>query len=918
MNLSDITHNKLLSDWVSGDILSILHELNTRGRVLKSGDLREYTQKTRSESQVFVVYFIAMLIICVKIFLLAVLHICWNCADADVIIQKNSVFRVPFGRSVYLDPNNDLSIIYPAKGLCQVMILRNDPLSQSIGFLVSEADPFPCNFGHQTVQYTHLGSRFQTHDFIKLQIRWDSKNETRFIPFIIHIRIVFTKMEFLRTNRDLVVSKPGGVSTAVNSDTLVFNINSATQSCKVSLLDYKNLPRYGKLVNITLSDIFAPAQMECSQFLKSDVRYKHVRTNSSNRDYIPMSVEVTNRITTKVSREYFQIIVRILGAKSNQQPQASFQASNTIEVNQFVLAPLTSSILAAFDVETPSDQVIFNVTQPLGRGEGSLVSTDDPYQPLTAFYQRDIKDFKIAYRPPVRAANLTRMFQMVLEAVDSESATSEPIHLLIAVKQSNVEEPIVTLNTGISLLEGQSRVISSSVLQVSDSNGINNVRLKAVGGLKYGELRILENVVDTFMATDLENGVIVYHHDGSETHSDNIVFRVSDERHSIDILFPITIGTVDDQAPTLVYSAELTLNEGDFAMIDPHKLSATDVDSDYTTVRFKLITRNFSRNKTAGVICLRQKVAPVDQRGWNLEADGVFEKNVTEFYQYDIMAGKVFYRHLGHEIFTDKIYFLLLDSATPPNISPPHIFTVTINKIDDLVPTLYPDCQLSIVADELRLTEMTKEVLQFTDGDSEDEKLLYMISKEPYFKDESHNLEDAGNIVLVESKLQVVGFTQSQVNYRKIGYKAPDLEIGLIPRHIQFEFSVSDPAGNVVKNLIFNILLRPVDNRHPVVIAQQLEVPELETVTMEEKHLNISDVDTELAKLSIVLFRSPRYGVLRLNGKTLPRRGRFTVNDVRALRVTYQHVTAGERSDEFKVMVDDGTHSTRQRIILGK
>ena len=861
-----------------------------------------------------------MLILGPKVCVLIVLHILpiliHTCTLAEVVISKDSTLRVPFGRSKYLDPGKDLSISYPKQDHCQVTVLRNDPLSQRIGFLISDTDPFPCDFGPRRLQYTHLGSRFQTHDFIKLQIRLDTRNETRFIPFRLHISVIFTEMEFLRTNRDLVVSQPGGVSTAVSSDVLDFNYDSSTQTCKLSLLDYKKLPRYGKLVNVSLSNILAPAQMECSEFLKSDVRYKHLRLNSSNRDYIPISIEVSDQVSKRVSREYFQLIVRILGARSNQRPQVSFQASLTIAVIQFVLAPITSSILAAFDVETPSDQIIFNVTQPLGRGEGYLVSTDDPYRPLTAFYQRDITDLKIAYRPPVRAWNRTRMFELVVEALDTESTTSEPIHLLIEVKPSNVEAPLVTRNSGMSLLEGQSRAISNSILQISDSNGINDVRLQAIGGLKHGELRILENVIDTFMATDLEHSVITYHHDNSETHSDNIVFRMTDGKYSVDFLFPITIGTLDDQAPSLVYNTGLTLDEGMLAMIDPHKLSATDIDSDYATVKFKLI--DSPQKKKAGVISLRQNIVPVDMRGWVEQGSGVYEKNVTEFFQYDIMTGKVYYRHLGEEIFHDQIRFILLDSATPPNISPQQVFTVSVNKVDDLAPRVHHACRLSMAADELSLTIITKEMLRFTDGDSKDEDLLFMIVKEPYYKDDAKSVQDSGTIVQAESKLQVVGFTQYQVNHHKIAYKAPDLEIGLIPRHIQFEFSVSDSSGNLIKNQVFNILLRPVDNKAPAVTAKQLEVAVLEAVFLDASSVNISDADTPLNKLSVLVSRLPRYGELHLNGNKLHRRGRFAVNDIRESRVTYQHTRPGETSDEFMLKVEDGVHSTRQRVIVGK
>ena len=52
------------------------------------------------------------------------------------------------------------------------------------------------------------------------------------------------------------------------------------------------------------------------------------------------------------------------------------------------------------DTETDSDLLIFNISKPLLPGEGQFVSTDDRMQPIKSFYQRDIRQFKIAYKPP--------------------------------------------------------------------------------------------------------------------------------------------------------------------------------------------------------------------------------------------------------------------------------------------------------------------------------------------------------------------------------------------------------------------------------------------------------------------------------------------------------------------------------------
>lgn len=314
-------------------------------------------------------------------------------------VAKLSPIRVELGRSVLLDPVRDLQITFPEDAVCRVVVLRSDPLSQRVGFL--EPDEFPCDFSLGDVRYSHLGSMFFMQDFVKLQIRVDTDTQSRLIPLNLRVTVSFTDMEIVKKNQPITVVKLGGTSTNINSDVLAFKEDS-TKICTVTLLNVNNgvIPRYGKLVNVT-KDGAKTAQFECKEFLRSNIRYKHTKRSSSNRDFIPLVVEMIDQNIGRIEREYFQIIVRILEARSNQRPVASFESTHSFEVSQYSLAPITSDILAASDTETDAGEIIFNITQPLRSGEGSLINTDDPYQPLTAFYQRDIEQLKIADRKSV-------------------------------------------------------------------------------------------------------------------------------------------------------------------------------------------------------------------------------------------------------------------------------------------------------------------------------------------------------------------------------------------------------------------------------------------------------------------------------------------------------------------------------------
>lgn len=841
-------------------------------------------------------------------------------------VAKLSPIAVQLGRSVFLDPARDLKITFPEGAVCKVSVLRNDPLSQRVGFLVP--DIFPCDFSLGDVQYSHLGSMFFMQDFVKLQIRADSGTHSRLIPLNLHVTVSFTDMEIVNKNLPITVVELGGISSSINSDVLSFN-DKPNKICSVTILNFNNgkIPRYGQLVNVSKEGSNS-AQHECGEFLRSNIRYQHEKLSSSNRDFIPLVVELIDQNTHRIEREYFQIIVRILEARSNQRPVASFQVSNTVEVSQYTFAPITSDILAASDTETDAGEIIFNVTQALQIGDGSLINTDDPYQPLTAFYQRDIEQLKIAYRPPATQQSELRMFQVLLEAVDTEGAKSEQISLLIMVKPTNNEAPMVTKNAGLSLFEGQSRAITEkSNLAIADKNNFNDVLLQVIGGLRHGELRIMGHKIETFMATDLEIPVITYHHDNSDTYSDNIIFRLSDGKHDIKFLFPITIGPVDDTAPTLVHNTGLTLDEGEIALVDRHMLSATDIDSEDSKIQFKVISfPNFEENSGSslfqenkvGVLCFRMRNPPEHGESWVLQHDGYYEQNVTQFSQSDIISRRLYYRHLGGEFFSDEIAFVMFDQADNPNVSPIKTFQVTIRRVDDLPPSLFPGCPLETTADEYGEMELSEEVLHYTDKDSKDEELTFFITKEPHFVDENPNITElGGEILLSDMKIRVSRFTQLQVRHKKISFKSPDLELGTRTRYAQFEFSVSDLAGNTIKNQLFRVVLKPVNNQAPRAVVQPLEVAELSQATLENEQLKVFDEDTSDEEVTFTVTAVPRYGVLLKDELEMQNLDTFSVADITTSRMRYQHVTKGEASDELGLTVDDGIHKTSFLLEIG-
>ncbi|XP_006629615.2 FRAS1-related extracellular matrix protein 3 [Lepisosteus oculatus] len=824
--------------------------------------------------------------------------------NSESILVANNGVRVPFGRSVYLDPINDLVTEVQPGDRCYITVLENDPLAQRPGMLSPKK--FPCAFGAEEVKYTHFGSRSPNKDRVRLQLRYDSQTDTIVIPFMLEVEVVFQQLEILTRNMPLVVDKLNGFSNPIDRKGLEFAYDGSAESCKVTtLMSAGGLPRYGSLLNHT-----ANGQMiDCDEFVNLGVRYKHTSTTSSpNRDYIPMLVELMDKEGNIVKQEHFQIMIRIKEGTENTPPKPSFVAMMMMEIDQFVMTAITNDMLAAEDVESDPDDLIFNITSPLGYQHGYIISTDDQNLPITSFYQSDIKDLKIAYKPPSVDSDVERIFQIEIEVVDTEGAVSDTFAFMIVVKPMNTLAPVATKNTGQLLFEGQSRALSSAQnLEISDEDNLEDVRITVIDGLKHGELTVLGARRKFFTPADLDAGVVVYQHDGSDTYSDNIIFRMTDGTNEVEFLFPITIAPTDDEPPIINANTGLVLFKNEIMQISPFILSATDIDSEDSTIKF-IVEPPYS---TLGELLLRQAEQPSDLSGWKFsETDEMFEQVVTEWFQQDVLDGKLFYRHIGpHSTTTvmDQFIFRVQDDNDPPNQSGEHTFTIKIHPVDDLPPELYPGTTLYMAVKEYELTHFKKKFLRYTDLDSDDRDLKYSITRPPTDTDEN-NPVPLGDIVLTESSnIVITEFTQAQINHLKVAYKPPDQELGITPRVVQFNFVVEDTAGNSVDG-VFTIFLQPVDNKPPQITNTGFTVLERNTYIITKAELDAIDQDTDDDKITFTVTQAPRFGLLQYLGVDMSVGETFVLEDIANGRLGYIHSGEESTSDTIKIDVSDGFH----------
>ncbi|XP_058489808.1 FRAS1-related extracellular matrix protein 2b [Solea solea] len=822
----------------------------------------------------------------------------------DTILVANNGIRVPFGRSVFVDPINDLVIQVQPGDRCSITVLDSDPLSQRPGHLSPKK--FPCEFGPNEVKYSHFGSRSPPRDRVRLQLRYDTPTDTIIIPFMMEVEVIFTQLEVLTKNMPLTVERLLGTSNPIDRRILEFTFDRRAQQCKIASLSSGSvLPRYGKLVD----EDSLGTMVDCDEFIKMNIRYEHTfALKSPSRDYIPMLVELHDKEGNLLKQEFFQILVRIKEGEENTAPKPSFVAMMMMEVDQFVMTAITMDMLAAEDVESKTDELIFNITSPLSFEEGYIVSTDDRNLPITSFYQGDLKDLKIAYKPPAVDSDTERIFQIEFEVVDTEGAVSDPFAFMIVVKPMNTLAPVVTRNTGQLLYEGQSRPLSSSQnLEISDEDNLDRVKITVIDGLRHGELTVLGSRRKFFTPADLDAGVVIYQHDGSDTYSDNIIFRMTDGTNEVEFLFPITVVPTDDEAPIINANTGLILFKNQMLPISSLMLSAADIDSEDSTIKFT-IEPPFS---TIGQVLLRQSEAPADPSTWKFNTDDeMYEKAVTEWLQEDITDGKVFYKHIGpHSSSTvmDQFVFRVQDDNDPPNQSGESAFIIKILPVDDLPPELYPGTTLQMTVHEYQLTYFRKKFLHYTDLDSEDRDLRYTVIQPPTDTDENNPVV-LGALVLTERPdTEVATFTQAQINHHKIAYKPPDLELGITSHVLQFKYTVEDVSGNNMEG-VFTIFLKPVDNKPPQITNSGFTLLERGRHIITRAELYTSDTDTDSQQIVFTVTQPPLHGQIQFTFTGMTKGDTFKLEDIRNDRISYIHNGDESTTDSIQIDVSDGIH----------
>nr|XP_048308953.1 FRAS1-related extracellular matrix protein 1 isoform X1 [Myodes glareolus]XP_048308954.1 FRAS1-related extracellular matrix protein 1 isoform X1 [Myodes glareolus] len=846
----------------------------------------------------------------------------------STFISINRGLRVMKGSSAFLSGDHLKFAIPKEKDACRVEVVMNEPITQRVGKLTPQV--FDCHFLPNEVQYAHNGCPILDEDSVKLRLYRFTETDTFMETFLLRVHLVEPDCNIIRlSGNTLEVTEFYGLSQAIDKNLLQFDYDrTANLDCTIRLDPVgTHLPAHGSLVTLNRKaegprgdqphSFFSETQLKCpggscalglqevgslrvscEEFLMMGLRYQHTRPPSPNVDYIAIQLDLTDRrskTTYKSESAWLPVSIRV--GIPNQAPRAAFMAMFVLEVDQFILTPLTTSVLDCEEDETPKPLLVFNITK--APPQGYVTHLLDHTRPISSFTWKDLSDMQVAYQPPNSSYPERRHYKLEVEVNDFFFERSAPITVHISIRTADTNAPRVSWNTGLNLLEGQSRAITWEQFQIVDNDDIGAVQLVTIGGLQHGQLTVREGKGFLFTVADLQAGVVRYHHDDSDSTKDFVAFRIFDGQHSSHHKFPINILPKDDSPPFLITNVVIELEEGQTVLIQGSMLRASDVDSSDDYIFF-----NITRFPQAGEIM--KKPGP-----------GLVGYPVPGFLQRDLFSGIIYYRHFGGEIFGDSFEFVLWDSHEPPNLSGPQMVTIHISPVADQLPKEAPGISRHLVVKETEVAYITKKHLHFLDTESQDGELVYTVTRPPCFFF-SHRCLDAGKLFMVDSipkltknptALGLRSFTQHAVNHMKVAYMPPMQDIGPTPRHVQFTVSVRNQRGGTLHGICFNITILPVDNQVPEVLTNTLRVVEGGQCTVSTENILVSDVDTPLDDICLSLREMPLHGRVELNGFPLNPRGTFSWKDLHTLKVRYRHDGTEVFQDEIFLEVTDGTNS---------
>ncbi|XP_055982229.1 FRAS1-related extracellular matrix protein 2 [Sorex fumeus] len=626
------------------------------------------------------------------------------------------------------------------------------------------------------------------------------------------------------------------------------------------------------------------AGIAISAFTLKDLRQGHINyVQSVHKGVEPVEDRFIFRCSDGINfseRQFFPIIIAPI---NDEQPEIFMREFMVMEGMSLVI---DTPILNAADADVPPDDLTFTITQFPTHGQimSQLINGTVLVESFTL--DQIIESSSIIYE---HDDSETQEDSFVIKLTDGKFAVEKTV--LIMVIPVDDETPRMTINNGLEIEIGETKIINNKILMATDLDSEDKSLVYVIRfGPGHGLLQrqkftgSFENITIgmNFTQDEVDRNLIQYVHLGKEGLRDLIKFDVTDGVNAlIDRYFYVSVGSIDIVFPNVI-SKGVSLKEGGKVTLTTDLLSTSDLNSPDENLVFT-ITRPPMRG--------------------HLESTDQPRVSITSFTQLQLAGNKIYYIHTADdEVKMDSFEFQVTDGHNPVF----RTFRISISDVDNKKPVVTIN---NLIVSEGENKLITPFELTVEDRDTPDNLLKFTITQVPVH----------GQLLFNHSR-PVMVFTKQDLNENLISYRHDGTESS----EDSFSFTVTDGSHTefyVFPDTIFEtrrpqvmkIQVLAVDNNAPQIVINKgastlrhLAIGHLGFM-ITNKILKVEDRDSLHSSLRFIVTEAPRHGYLLNLGKGNHSVTQFTQADIDDMKICYVlRDGANATSDIFHFTVEDG------------
>ena len=578
-------------------------------------------------------------------------------------------------------------------------------------------------------------------------------------------------------------------------------------------------------------------------------------------------------------------------------------------VNEGSITLIKTAVLTAIDPDNVAADLTYTISNEVN-GQVELLSNLGVA--ITSFTQADLENSQIVFRHD-GSSTLVASFDMQL---DDGALTSAVATYNLSVDNVN-DAPVISTGPAATVLEGQNVAITTAELDSFDPDNIGVSLVYTVSNATNGFVALssdLATPITTFNQVDLDNGLIRFIHDGSDTVAASFDVSLSDGALTDVATVNLNVTPQNDEATLIVNDGDPNvINLNDYT-IDPHEAgqdgahghgSVANVSPDGSTLS---LSGNVWKKIDIPYTLTANTVLSLEFR-----TDAVWEIQGIGFDTDTSVGNGVFgYQLAGSQIWggTDQSFrnYQVGDGWVRYDIPIGSDFTGVIANL-----TFIGDNDAGVGGTtEFRNINFYESgaILDLNEGSTFNITTAHINSVDP---DDSgieltYNATNLRNGNVQVSGVNAASFTQDDLDNNRVTF----VHDGSETLSAGFDIELVDGLehGAVAQNDTFNLIINPVNDDTVINTNNPITLAENATATISSADLNITDTDNSPHDVVITVTSAPSDGRVVLANDLLTPIGSFTLAQLNAGDIRYVHNGAENATDAFDFTVTDGTYTS--------